>query len=229
VREVRAGVWHWEARHPEWNERQWWGPLVSSYAIDDGARLVLFDPLAPPAEIEKLAKERETAIVLTCPWHERDARSLVERFGWPVYVPPPDSQEDLMQKFGVTAEQAAGGSPDVRWLLAGDTGEGHFYSAGDRLPVGVEAFPGMEPNDLVLWVESHRALVAGDTLQDRGNGLQFLGDLANNVPAERGVAAEQILEGMQPLLALPVEIVLLTHGTPTDRAALERALATSPN
>jgi hypothetical protein len=28
------------------------------------------------------------------------------------------------------------------------------------------------------------------------------GDLANNVPAERGVAAEQILEGMQPLLAL---------------------------
>jgi hypothetical protein len=53
--------------------------------------------------------------------------------------------------------------------------------------------------------------------------------LANNVPAERGVAAEQILEGMQPLLALPVEIVLLTHGTPTDRAALERALATSPN
>jgi len=61
------------------------------------------------------------------------------------------------------------------------------------------------------------------------NHLQFLGDLANNVPAERGVAAEQILEGMQPLLALPVEIVLLTHGAPTDRAALERALASSPS
>jgi glyoxylase-like metal-dependent hydrolase (beta-lactamase superfamily II) len=87
----------------------------------------------------------------------------------------------------------------------------------------------MEPNDLVLWVESHRALVAGDTRQDRGNGLQFLGDLPNNVPAEQGVAAEQILEGMQPLLALPVEIVLLTHGAPADRAALERALATSPS
>jgi hypothetical protein len=61
----------------------------------------------------------------------------------------------------------------------------------------------MEPNDLLLCVESHCALVAGDTLQNRGNGLQFLGDLANNVPAERAVAAEQILEGMQPLLALP--------------------------
>jgi threonine dehydrogenase-like Zn-dependent dehydrogenase len=63
----------------------------------------------------------------------------------------------------------------------------------------------------------------------QGNGLQFFDDLTNNVPAERGVAAEQILEGMQPLLALPVEIVLLTHGAPADRAALERAPATSPS
>ena len=227
MREVRTGVWHWEARHPEWNERQWWGPLVSSYAIDDGARLLLFDPLAVPSEIFEHAEDRETAIVLTCPWHERDARSLVERFGWPVFAPPSDTQEDLMQKFGVSAEQAAGGSPDLAWLRDGD-GEAHWYAAGDRLPVGVEAFPGMESNDLVLWVASHRVLVAGDTLQDRGNGLQFLGDLPNNVPAERGVARDQILEGMQPLLALPVEIVLLTHGAPADRAALERALTTSP-
>ena len=143
MREVRSGVWHWEARHPEWNERQWWGPLVSSYAIDDGAR------------------------------------------------------------------------------------DGTVFREGDRLPVGVEAFPGMEPNDLVLWVESHRALVAGDTLQDRGNGLQFLGDSTNNVPGD--VDVEQILGSMQPLLALPVEIVLPTHGTPTDRTALERALAMSPS
>jgi glyoxylase-like metal-dependent hydrolase (beta-lactamase superfamily II) len=93
------------------------------------------------------------------------------------------------------------------------------------LPVGVEAFPGMEPNDLVLWVESHGALVAGDTLQDRGDGLQFLGELTNNLPA--GFDTKQILQAMQPLLALPVEIVLLTHGAPADRAALELALATS--
>ncbi len=204
MREVRTGVWHWEGRHPEWNERQWWGPLVSSYAIDDGAHLLLFDPLAPPAEIEKLAEERETAVVLTCPWHRRDAEALANRYAAPLYVPPPDE-----------------GDPTPV--------DGTVFREGDRLPVGVEAFPGMEPNDLVLWVESHRALVAGDTLQDRGNGLQFLGDLANNVPAERGVAAEQILEGMQPLLALPVEIVLLTHGAPADRAALERTLATSPS
>ena len=97
--------------------------------------------------------------------------------------------------------------------------EGEVFRAGDRLPVGVEAFPGMEPNDLVLWVESRRALVAGDTLIDRGNGLEFPADWA-----DKGVSAEQLLEALRPLLELPVEVVLPTHGTPTDRAALERAL-----
>jgi glyoxylase-like metal-dependent hydrolase (beta-lactamase superfamily II) len=200
VREVRTGVWHWETQHPEWNERQWWGPLVSSYAIDDGARLVLFDPLAPPPEIEKLTGERETSIVLTCPWHRRDALTLADRYGAPLYVPPPDE-----------------GDPSPV--------EGTVYREGDRLPVGVEALPGMEPNDLVLWIESHGALVAGDTLQDRGDGMQFLGDLASNVPAEFAAAAEQTRERLRSMLELPVEVVLLTHGAPAGKAALERALA----
>jgi hypothetical protein len=60
VREVRT-VRHWEAGHPEWNERQWWGPLVSSYAIDDGAGLVLFDPLASPADRAALARVLATS------------------------------------------------------------------------------------------------------------------------------------------------------------------------
>jgi len=34
-----------------------------------------------------------------------------------------------------------------------------------------------------------------------------------------------IAVGLRPLLALPVEHVLATHGGPTDRAALERALS----
>jgi glyoxylase-like metal-dependent hydrolase (beta-lactamase superfamily II) len=72
----------------------------------------------------------------------------------------------------------------------------------------------------VLWVESHGALVAGDTLIDRGNGLEFPADWA-----DKGVPPEQILEGLRLLLQLPVELVLATHGGPTDRAALERALA----
>jgi tetratricopeptide (TPR) repeat protein len=78
VRELEPGLWHWQAPHPGWEPSEPWEQEVSSYAIDDGERLLLFDPLGLPSEIEELAAERETAIVLTAPWHERDAENLVE-------------------------------------------------------------------------------------------------------------------------------------------------------
>jgi len=39
------------------------------------------------------------------------------------------------------------------------------------------------------------------------------------------VTREEIAEGLRPLLELPVELVLPTHGSPTDRPDLERALS----
>jgi glyoxylase-like metal-dependent hydrolase (beta-lactamase superfamily II) len=218
VRELRTGLWHWEAPHPDWSgpenealrarlagtdETPSQAGVVSSYAIQNGEQVLLFDPLAVPTEIVELAAGRQAAIVLTCPWHERDARSLAEQFGAPVFVPPPDE-----------------GTPDVDWLQAEDAVEGHLFSAGDRLPVGAEAFPGKEPNDVVLWVESHHAVIAGDTLVDFGQGLE--------IPPEwlpDGVTPKQVAEGLRPLLERPVEHVLATHGGPHDRAALERALS----
>jgi glyoxylase-like metal-dependent hydrolase (beta-lactamase superfamily II) len=81
----------------------------------------------------------------------------------------------------------------------------------------------------VLWIESRRALIAGDTLIDRGRGLEFPTDWASKgAIAARGMPPDQILESLRPLLELPVELVLPTHGPPTDRAALERALSASP-
>jgi hypothetical protein len=190
VRELRPGLWHWEAPHPDWSgpenealrerlvataETPSKAGVVSSYAIDDGDGVLLFDPLAAPREIVELAADRQPAIVLTCPWHERDAQSLAERL---------------------------------------------LFSAGDQLPVGVEAFPGKEPNDVVLWVADRGAVIAGDTLVDFGLGLE--------IPPEwlpDGVTPKQVTEGLRPLLECPVEHVLATHGGPTDRAALERVLS----
>jgi glyoxylase-like metal-dependent hydrolase (beta-lactamase superfamily II) len=219
VRQLRPGLWHWEAPHPEWTPDQPWAENVSSYASDDGDRLLLFDPLAVPPEIEERADGRETAIVLTAPWHERDTQSLVERLTAAVFAPPPDTEDDLMQKFGVTREQAAGGSPDLRWLLAADTVEKHLFGAGDQLPVGVEVFPGREHNDVVLWLEGHRAVIAGDTLVDFGRGLQITDWVREDV------TREQVADRLRPLLDLPVEHLLAAHGGPADRASLERALA----
>jgi glyoxylase-like metal-dependent hydrolase (beta-lactamase superfamily II) len=216
MREVQSGVWHWEAPHPDWagpeNEafrQRLAAPngaargLVSSYAIDDGERLLLFDPLAVPREIEELAAGREPVVVLTSPWHERDTQSLVERLDAPVFTPAPDE-----------------GSPDVAWLLGAAKSDAHLYSAGDLLPVGVEAFPGRLPNDVVLWIESWRAVIAGDTLVDFGQGLEIPVEW---LPAD--VTREQVVNGLEKLFDLPVEVVLATHGGPTDRAALNRALA----
>jgi glyoxylase-like metal-dependent hydrolase (beta-lactamase superfamily II) len=219
VHELRPGLWHWQAPHPEWEPTEPWDKSVSSYAIDDGERLLLFDPLGAPSEIEQVAADRETAVVLTAPWHERDAQSLVERLGVPVYTPLPDTAEDILRTYGVTVDQGWI-SPDVRWLVDSETGNAHWYSAGDRLPIGVQAFPGQKPNDLVLWVESHRAVVAGDTLADFGDGPQI-----NPRWLRAGVTRQQVVDGLRPLLALPVEHLLETHGGPFDRAALERALS----
>jgi glyoxylase-like metal-dependent hydrolase (beta-lactamase superfamily II) len=204
VRELQSGLWWWEAVHPAWTNEYAatadWGPEVSSYAVEDGERVLLIDPTAPPSPIDELAASRETVVVLTCPWHARDTRNLVERYGASLYAPPPDDSD-----------------PDPL--------EAHVFSAGERLPIGVEAFPGMEPNDVVLWIESRSALVAGDTLIDRGQGLEFPRDWASRgAVAARGVAPEHILESLWPLLELPIELVLPTHGPPTDRVALERAL-----
>jgi glyoxylase-like metal-dependent hydrolase (beta-lactamase superfamily II) len=196
VREVRTGLWYWEASHPDWTpgnpEDQ--GAKVSSYAVDDGERLLLLDPLALPPELAELAADRETAIVLTCAWHERDARSLGERLDAAVFVPSPEEGEPIKGR--------------------------QLFSPGDRLPVGVEAFPGKDPNDLVLWVENHRAVAVGDTLIVRRNKLQIPVDWLSE-----GVTHEQVVALLRPLLELPAELVLPTHGPPTDRAALEHALS----
>lgn len=109
----------------------------------------------------------------------------------------------------------------MRWLVDGEVGEAHWYAAGDRLPVGAQALPGQKRNDVVLWIESHGAVAAGDTLVDFGDGLQ----LNHRWLEQQGLSREQVLGELRPLLQLPVEHVLAAHGGPFDRDALERALS----
>jgi glyoxylase-like metal-dependent hydrolase (beta-lactamase superfamily II) len=206
VRELRPGLWHWKAPHPEWQEGEPWDPSVSSYAIDDGSRVLLFDPLGVPDEV---VQDRDVTIVLTAPWHERDAQQLVERLGAKVSSPPRDSAQYLMDTYGISAERAGDGSPDILWLQDGDKTD---------LPRGIKVFPGHKYNDLVYWVEAQHAVVAGDTLGDFGDGLGINERWLHNT------TRDQVVEGLRPLLDLPVEIVLPAHGDPADRAALERVL-----
>jgi hypothetical protein len=119
MHELRPGVWHWQSSHPGWNEEEEeWPEAVSSYGIELGNDFVLFDPLAVPDEL----RERATAVVLTAPYHERDARGL----GLPVHTPPADTWQDWVEKFGIDPDRVRGmESDDLAWLRAGG-GEGHF-------------------------------------------------------------------------------------------------------
>jgi len=66
-----------------------------------------------------------------------------------------------MDTYGITAEQAGDGSPDVVWLLREQKGEARPYSAGDRLPFGAHVFPGHK-------AKRHRALGREPPLRDLG-------------------------------------------------------------
>jgi hypothetical protein len=210
VRELRAGVWHWQSPHPDWDEEEEWPELVSSYGIELGDDVVLFDPLSVPDDLGV----RATAVVLTAPYHERDAR----RLGLPVHTPPADTWEDWVEKFGVDPDGVRGmESEDLAWLRAGE-GEGHFHGPGGW-PFGIRAFAGREDNDLILWLPSISAVVTGDSLSDFGDGLDiWLG-------GRKHATRDDVVRRLRSLLDLPVELVLPAHGQPTDRVALERALS----
>ena len=209
MHELQPGVWHWSSPHPEWNDEEWWPEHVSSYAIELGDDVLLFDPLAGPDAL----RDRATAVVLTAPYHERDARKI----GLPVHTPPADTWQDWVEKFGVDPDQVRGmESEDLAWLRAGE-GEGHFHDPGSW-PFGITAYPGREENDLCLWVPAVNAIVTGDSLSDFGDGLSI------QLGGRKHLTQEQVAERLRPVLELPVELVLPAHGQPTDRAALQRAL-----
>jgi hypothetical protein len=86
----------------------------------------------------------------------------------------------------------------------------------DGVEIGAESW-----NETVYWIPEHGALVAGDVLLTRNGRLE--------VPrAWVGDNYDEAVAGLQPLLELPVERVLVTHGRPVlsgAREALARALA----
>jgi hypothetical protein len=216
MHEVRPGIWHWQTPHPDWGgeNEEWWPQEVSSYAIELGNELLLFDPLGVPEELAA----RATAIVLTAPYHERDTRTLAKERELPVHTPPADTWQDWVDKFFIDPEKVRGlESEDLAWLRGGE-GVGHFHAPGEW-PFGIQCFAGREDNDVILWIPAVGALVCGDSLSDFGDGLSI------QLGGRKNVTTEQVAERLRPLLDLPVEVVLPAHGQPTDLAAVAAALA----
>jgi hypothetical protein len=79
-------------------------------------------------------------------------------------------------------------------------------------PRGIEARPAYFPEDRMLWIARHNALVLGDSLMN-----------AEPIPDEwlDGASREDYNAALRPLLDLPIELLLPTHGAPIVHGAHE--------
>jgi len=97
------------------------------------------------------------------------------------------------------------------------------YDAVREPPAGAEPFAVPELEETIWWLPEHGALVPGDVLLGAPAGVRVCPD--SWLQGRTSPAA--LRDALRPLLELPVERVLLSHGEPVladGRAALERAL-----
>ena len=97
------------------------------------------------------------------------------------------------------------------------------YAATSEPPAGVEPFAVPEVDETLWWLPQHAALVAGDALIGVDGALQVCPDSWLDGRSSH----TSIRAALAPLLELPVERILVSHGEPVlagGRAALARAL-----
>jgi glyoxylase-like metal-dependent hydrolase (beta-lactamase superfamily II) len=200
MQELRPGLWTWTARHPEWRTPE--------------------DGWGP--DVRSYALDAAGTLVLIDPLSPPslvDELAAGRRVAVVLTVPAHErSAAECGERFGALVHAPAKGLDDIATPAIG-------YAVGDALPGGVEACTGFWPNEATLWVTAHRALVTGDVLLAE-HGLSIPPDDWLEDAATPG----QLREGLRPLLDLPVEIVLPTHGEPVTadaRAQLAAVLGVS--
>lgn len=103
----------------------------------------------------------------------------------------------------------------IRWHGRSSAEAMKRFACDDHLPTGVQAIPIEGADESMFWIGSHGALVPGDRLIGDGRGgLRVCPPswIEESVPA--GLAPGVLEERLAPLLELPVEVVLISHGEP---------------
>ena len=99
--------------------------------------------------------------------------------------------------------------------------------ARQALPEGVESLPIRGAGETMFWIPACGALVPGDRIMGaEGGGLRLCPESWLRYLSS-GMSIDDLAAGLQPLLDLPIEAVLVSHGEPVlrnGRAALARAL-----
>jgi glyoxylase-like metal-dependent hydrolase (beta-lactamase superfamily II) len=192
VAQIASGLWRWTGYHEEWKEDV--GCVFCK--TEDG--IVLVDPLVPPEDADRFwdALDRDVErlgsrvhVLVTIFWHTRSTTDLVERYRARVWAPT-TSRAAVARRAGTVTDA---------------------FRPGDRLPGEIEAFRTARRTEVVYWLPHHRALVPGDVLLGDGEaGIRMCPE--SWLPPSSG--HEELAASLRPLLELPVERILVSHGEP---------------
>jgi glyoxylase-like metal-dependent hydrolase (beta-lactamase superfamily II) len=179
VGELAPGLWRWTAPHPEWRPTDRWPQEVGCVYYEAPAAVVLIDPLVPDGEEERFWRAldcdvarvaRPVAVLLTAPWHERSAATVVARYAaarWePSAAPLPE---------GVVAAPAGGTEegevafflPSVHALVTGDVVVGSA--------AGLDVISSAAPGDVELLASLERMAALEPELVVPSHGEPVLG------------------------------------------------------
>jgi hypothetical protein len=200
VLELGRGLYRWTARHPE-----------AEVDPDPGS------PADWRPDVGSVAYEAHSALVLVDPLVPQDRRDLQEeldalvgRHGQPVAILTTlqfhrRSREDLAARYGASTSRAK-----------------------KTLPEGVETIQIRGAGETMMWIPEHRALIPGDRLLgNEAGGVRICPDSwLRYLPSK--MRQRELREALRPLLDLPVEMVLVSHGEPvlrSGRDAIAQALS----
>jgi len=192
VIQIAPGLWRWTGWHEEWKED------VGSVYAETSDGVVLIDPIVPPEDTDRFweALDRDVErvnggvhVLVTVFWHTRDAKTMVERYEARVWAP---------RRGRPAIERRAGVVTDA-------------FAPEDELPGGLKSLRTARAAEVVYWIPDHGALVPGDVLlTDKQGGIRLCP--ASWLP--ESIDQPRLAESLRPLLDLPVERVLLSHGQP---------------
>ncbi len=199
LRELASGLWRWTALHPE---------------FVPGAK-----PESPadwPEEVGSVLYDGEDATVLIDPLlpagddgflGELDAH--VRGRGLPAAILTTikfhrRSRDELARRYSASTSRAKA-----------------------QLPAGIESLPIHGAGETMVWIPAAGALIPGDRIMGAtGGGLRVCPESWLRYLSS-GIALADLAARLRPLLELPIESVLVSHGEPVignGRAALAHAL-----